>query len=63
MFFVTKTEFNKIVKKIRCLFCDVQEIKDILEQNNLTTSTTTTTTVATTTTTTTTTSTTTTTTL
>ena len=52
MFFVLKTEFDKWIRKIKCLFCDVNYIMDVLEQNGLTTSTTTTTTVAPTTTTT-----------
>jgi len=63
MFFVLKTEFDKWVRKLRCLFCEVDAIQEILAQNGLTTSTTTTTTAAPTTTTTTTSSTTTTTTL
>lgn len=45
MFFVLKEEFDKWVKKVRCLFCDIRNIQDALAQNNITTSTTTTTTV------------------
>lgn len=54
MFFVLKEEYDKLVRKLRCLFCDVRAINEILEQNGLTTSTTTTTTTTTTTSTTTT---------
>lgn len=53
MFFVLKTEFDKLVRKLRCLYCTVRDIEEILEQNDLTTSTTTTTTSSSTTTTTT----------
>lgn len=54
MFFVLKTEFDKFVKKVKCLFCRVNGIEEILAQNGLTTSTTTTTTTTSTSTTTTT---------
>lgn len=63
MLFALKSDFDKWVRKIRCMFCRFDAIDEILAQNGLTTSTTTTTTAAPTTTTTTTTSTTTTTTV
>ena len=50
MYWVLKTEFDKFVKKVRCLFCRVDAIEEVLAQNGLTTSTTTTTTTSSTTT-------------
>lgn len=52
--FILQEEFRKFVRKVKCLFCRVNDIEEILAQNGLTTSTTTTTTTTTTSTTTTT---------
>ena len=53
MYTELKKQVDKWIKKIKCLFCRVSDIEEILEQNGLTTSTTTTTSTSTTTTTTT----------